>query len=113
MNGTVAPSPAKERTAVAELTVMFVWVDWNQVSKVICCVDCACRGPDRGGGRDHRIHALPHGRDPDTVLRTIRRTDSSRVISVISSSAIHRSDFDSAVTANAASLSASNRNRMS
>src|SRR5437899_2241102 len=35
MKGTVPPSPASVRTAIAELTGMFAWVDWNQVSKVI------------------------------------------------------------------------------
>src|SRR5215475_6830753 len=112
MNGTVPPSPAKERTAIAELTGMFAWVDWNQVSKVII-MSSARQQPDREGGRELDDHALSHGRSTDAVLRAIRRTASSRVISVISSSAIHRSDFDSAVMANGASLSASNRNRMS
>src|SRR5215510_5396670 len=112
MNGTVAPSPVKVRTAFAELTGMVAWVDWNQVSKVIVVLS-ARGGAPTVGERVIICHALPHGRGAATVLRTIRRTDSSRVISVISSSATHRSDFDSAVMANAASLSASNRNRMS
>src|SRR5687767_9815558 len=113
MNGTVPPSSVSARTAFAELTGMVAWIDWNQVSKVISYVWRIYQQPDRQGGRDRLIQALPHGRAFDRVLRTIRRTDSSRVISVILFSATHCSDFDSAVIVSSSFLSASNRNRMS
>src|SRR5262245_21358089 len=58
MNGTVPPSSVRERTAIAELTGMFAWIDWNQVSKVILVSGdlCTRRQSVREGERQPLVY---------------------------------------------------------